>query len=305
MPDTLCLVVCMSFEAEVAAVLGPGGQPDIRVVLIPATCARSCALWENPSGLPLADMTGCTDVHVLAGRRPYSTVSALPGESVRYLAPGDECHSLFAPSSILAEHLASGAYIVTPGWLAHWKSHIRSWGFDSEGFVAFFHETVKSIVLLDTLVSPQSAELLREFGQYAELPVSRLPGGLDYFRLLVNSHIGEWRHERSRRQTLESVSRANRQSAEYAMAFDLLYSLAGTMNEEDLAGKLLDLFSSLFAPERSGVSFSRRGQTARVWSRLSGQGSAPEPVGEEHAMLPGGRGFTLRLGYREDTLGVV
>jgi len=305
MADTLCLAVCRSFEQGVAAVLGPGGQPDVHVFLVPAVCSRSCALWDEPSALTPVDMSGCTEVFLLAGRPPQAVRSPLRGTIVRYLGPAAECHSLLAPSSLLEEHQRKAAYLVTPGWLMDWKSHIGRWGFDHEGLKAFFHESVKSIVLLDTLTNAQSEELLSEFGQHARLPVGRIPVGLDYFRLLLNGAIGEWRTERSRRRTIESVSDANKRSADYAMALDLLYSLAGSMDEGEVAEKLLDLFSALFAPEKSGVSISWRGQPPRVWSRPPGQSFPLEPVRGEYAILPGGRGFSLRLGYREESLGVV
>jgi hypothetical protein len=305
MADILCLVACRNFEQEVAAVLGPGDQPDVQVFLVPAVCSRSCALWDDPSAHAPSGMSGCTDVLVLAGRPPQAVTSPLHGENVRYLGPAGECHCLLAPSSLLEEHQRKASYLVTPGWLRDWRSHVGRWGFDHEGLKAFFHESMKSIVLLDTLTNAQSEELLHEFGQYTELPVSRIPIGLDYFRLVLNGAIAEWRTERSRRRTIESLSDANKRSAEYAMALDLLYSLAGSMDAGEVAEKLLELFSALFAPERSGVSISQRGQPPRLWSRPPGKGSPPEPAEEEYAMLPGGRGFSLRLGYRGEPLGVV
>ena len=70
------------------------------------------------------------------------------------------CFELLAGHEFLEPLLKQGCYLLTPGWLARWREYIKRWGFDQNTAREFFAESTPRLVLLDTLVDPNSAKEL-------------------------------------------------------------------------------------------------------------------------------------------------
>jgi signal transduction histidine kinase len=240
MNERLCLIVCDAILREARAVLAASGFDDVGVVAYPAKCHLRSGAEGPPEALVRAAAQRHRQVVVLCGpglvaRGCYADLAHV---SVHH---GDSCHDRFAPQSLLAAHLQAGAQLVTPGWLATWRSRIEDWGFDQPTAREFFRESVSRLVLLDTGVSARAPEHLREFAGVVDLPWEILPVGLDHFTLVLARIVLESRVAHERRA-------AGRRLADLLLITDVTRSLADTRNEEAAVRQTFEVLSALCAP---------------------------------------------------------
>jgi signal transduction histidine kinase/CheY-like chemotaxis protein len=244
----LAVAVCGNFEPEARQVLA---DPELRG-------ADAITLRELPAhcGRPPLAAQALDEVHTgLAGRVEViggACCARLPGAcgpcQVHRLA---QCFELVAPPPLVAHHLARGAYLVTPGWLAHWRARVAHLGIDAATAPAIFGESMQRVVLLDTGAVPGCAELLQEFAAFVGLPAEIVPVGLDYVRLQLAGLVTRRRLEAERLESLAALGMAHRRSTEYAAAFDLLGTLTEIAEEQQAIRRALDVFGMLFAPRQA------------------------------------------------------
>jgi len=143
----LCIFGCANFRQEIAAGIAAEGWPDVVVAEFPAHCGRPPLGWDE---LRAALPEGCSQVVVL-GRACLSGLGGVPaGFPPVRLLPQEQCFHLVASPSLVAEAMASGAYLMTPGWLADWRGHLAEMGFPPEASGEFFQDFAKQLVLFDT-----------------------------------------------------------------------------------------------------------------------------------------------------------
>ncbi len=322
MTHKLCILVCEFIEKEARAVTESEGFDDVLVATFPARCGRSSIGWDEL--LPIVQASGeCSNVHVLGGRC-IAGLSALPEKAARaqhecrYVFHEEEqCFYLLAGRDVIDHYLAQGAYLLSPGWLPHWRRHVEEMGFDgqesSQAAREFFAESATRLVLLDTGVDLSSAGQFHEFTAFVERAFDVLPLGLDFFRLLLTKVILEWRLEYVRDRSSRALKRAQQRTADYAMSLDLLVNLTQAMTESDAIANILDLFSMLFAPQylfyiplqdgKAGKAISCT--TYPVNCTVVENRSSDLNFQEEYAWNESGDGFWLRIDYRKETLGVL
>lgn len=98
---------------------------------------------------------------------------------------------------------------------------------------------------------------------------------------------------------------------DYAMAMTMLGDLALASSESETIGRILDMFSSLYAPSALFYLPVRDGHAQEVISFPAGRVDATvvrdrlENVEGAYAWTGSGDGFVLRIGYRNETVGVV
>jgi len=311
MADRLCLLVCESLEREVKAVIESEEFDDVVVRAFPAHCGRPQTGWDAWRGIIQAGEQDCSQVYLLGG----SCIVGLqaPPDELKHcrLRKMDGCYSMFAGKETIEAYLKTGAYLLTPGWLAHWKRHIGEWGFDQATAREFFAESAARLVLLDTGVDAASADCLAEFADFVGLPFKSVPVGLDFSRLFLAKIVLEWRLENERIKSAVALSNANRQLADNAMVFDLIGSLPGTMTEAEAIENVFELFDMLCAPARLAYIPFDGGQPGNALSRpaeLSVGESIPARLAgfrEDYAWTDSGNGFVLRISHQNETLGVL
>jgi diguanylate cyclase (GGDEF)-like protein len=313
MTNKLCLAVCENLKREIAAVLTSEEFADVKVVTFPAHCSRPQMEWNTVrQAIRVCKGEGC-QIHLLGGCC-LAGITDLRELECCHPHKMDQCFYLFANRDIVNAYLQQGAYLLTPGWLEGWRRRVEEWGFDRQTAREYFGESTTRLVLLDTGVDPASITHLQEFADFVRLPYQVVPVGLDLVRLFVAKIILESRIENEKRASVESLSKANRQSADYAMAFDLIGHLTGIMSEEKVIETMLELFSMLFAPEKLVYLPLIGDEPAEVRPCLACPESPAEravmqkrlaDTGEGYAWTESRKGFLLQISHRGETEGIL
>ena len=223
----------------------------------------------------------------------------------------NQCFSMLVSQPLVEFYSQQGAYLLTPGWLDNWQAHLKSWGFDQPTAQAFFQEFARKLTLLDSQINPLSAALLHEMGQYLNLPVEIIPVGIEHLQLYLARIISDWQSKIQLAANHAMLAEANRKTADYAMAFDLLTNLTNIRNETEAIDTILDLFSMLFSPGSvsyypvvsSLVDTSRNCQSNKEGQNLMQRWAIEKD--EDYLWTNSETGFFLRIHFQSETLGVL
>ena len=246
MDNRLTILVCKHFEGEGKAISQMSEFREVDFVSFSARCGRPPLCWQELEEL-IPDPDNRSRIELVGGCC-LSTLMKAPDIKKRFRQRKmDQCFYCVAGRELVDHYLQTGAYLITPGWLAHWRDKIDQLGFDQEGAREFFRTSVTRLLLLDTGVNSRSLESLRELAQYLDRPFERLPVGLDYFRSFLLEFDHGWREEESERARVQTC----KQTSELSMALDLLSRLPRLSTESEVIKTILDLFNMLFAPKKS------------------------------------------------------
>ncbi|PKL49138.1 MAG: hypothetical protein CVV42_07325 [Candidatus Riflebacteria bacterium HGW-Riflebacteria-2] len=245
MTSTLKLLICKNFSEEARRVLSDKHFADVELLVFPARCGRPPI---SPAEFDELAKAGAKNSSVqLFGSCCASELMNTPGSEkhckVNYL---QQCFHLTCSKSMVDELLKEGAYLLTPGWLACWPEKIKEMGFDRAMARDFFEQSVKKLVLLDTGISDDSYQQLKEFSEFVARPYHQIPVGLDFLQMMLGNTIEKWHANRLQAHLALSQKRV----ADYAMAMDFLGRLACLEIEQDPVATIKELFSMLFAPDK-------------------------------------------------------
>lgn len=308
MSSRLRILVCRQFLREAQALAQERDFADIIVGAYPDLCVhpQTARFAMDPE---LEDIDEQEVYTILVGVCFLSTRAfAHLMSRVQHVHHLDQCFYLFAGRTLIDQYLREGAYLLTPGWLSDWQGHLAQWGFDQPTARAFFRECASRLVLLDTGVDGTAATHLHEFASFLDLPASVTPTGLDHFRLLLQNIVLHWRLDHPSVVTDTAVP--ERQAlAEYIMAFDLLVQLTRIMDESEAIQAIIMLVTMLYGAGRVSylpVEDSRLGEPIA-------SGAAPPSINpddirvllHERSYLEHAQGFSLRIGTRDEIVGIL
>ncbi|MBI2395909.1 MAG: DUF1638 domain-containing protein [Deltaproteobacteria bacterium] len=301
---SIALLVCENLAKEANAAIPDEARHDVSLVPFPARCGRPPLEREELERLTRA--RGVERAHVaIVGARPCT--HRLADEGVRVHC-SDQCFYSLTDAAKVDELFSEGAHVVTPGWLRRWRLELRRLGLDQATARALFGESVRRIVLLDTGLDPAASGALSEFAEFVGLPAETLPVGLEFHRAFLARIVYDARLEAERAETTDRLARANRQSAEYAMAFELIGGLTALLSERDVIARTLAAVEQLFAPGAlayhridGAVVHADEGHDSamRAEELLCRLGNGDAAWSEEH------EGFVLRIAHEGRTLGVL
>jgi signal transduction histidine kinase len=310
----LCLLVCQNFLAEAAAIVAEENFADVQVAAFAPTCIRPTGDADAIGRLAAERAGPDSDVVVFGGYCLHSLATperGLSGANRVQVASVPRCLEFAAPAPLVDAQIEAGAYLLTPGWLSHWRRTMTQWGFDQPTARAFFAETTRKLVLLDTGTDAQSDSHLRELADFLALPGEVIPVGLDLLRLRLIKVVLEWRLKQRKDATALTAAYAKQQMADYAMAFDLIGGLTELKREGEVAAHILDIIAMLCAPARLWYQTLVDGQPGELLSRAddaAGDAAQAARLAEfrgDYELAGAGSGFTLRLGNPGETLAVV
>jgi signal transduction histidine kinase len=310
MEAVLHLLICSTYQREFETIIQAEAWKNIHLHTFPQACIHP-KLRKRAAEKIRQTWGQCNDQTLLVCEcfaLPKTEELGLKSFQVHHL---DQCFYLLLNPLLVDHYMEQGAYLLAPGWLVGWRTHLERWGFDQDTGRKFFHETTQKLVLLDTRVNPRSQALLQEMGAYLDLPVESIPIGTDYLHQYLARIVADWQHENNVQQTQAIIAEINRKSADYAMAFDLLTKLTQIQNEAEAIETILDLFTMLFSPgaisycpiveNEFGVGTEcQQDEEGRVLL----QHWALEKS-EDYKWTASGTGFFLRFHFRSDTLGVL
>ncbi len=302
MSGRLCFLACAGFAREVAAAIAAEGWDDVASAAFPSRCGRPPVDWDELRPLLPAD---CAQVVVL-GRACLTGLGNPPPDfpPARALTVR-QCFHLVACEGLVDEAISGGAYLMTPTWLADWRARVREMGFVPEQAGAFFHDFARELLLLDTGVAPDSAERLAELGAALDLPVRRLPVGLDHARGLLARAVLAWRLEARGQAAAEEARRHVAELADHVAAMDMLARMARATQEADAVAAIADLFRMLFAPAALHYLHVENGTPSADQPIPGDLHAALLALDGDHAWTPDGQGFLLRIGHDDKVLGLV
>lgn len=309
MQPKLCLRVCRYYRDDVAHALAELGYTDVVVEAYALACdrprpQRAATLFVDP---PLDhDATlviGACAIRHLAPHRPV----AMPDQ----LIPLDHCLAMIAGPTLREEAVRTGAYLITPGWLSHWRSHMHQWGFDPPLAREFFRESTSELLLLDTGTASNAHLELAQLAAYVDRPFQVHVVGLDYLKLYLDRTILAWRLAQQEKQMRQVIQQTNRKTAEYAMAFDLLVNLVEIRSEEATIAAIQNMIGMLFGCARPAYGQVRAGQIVRIFARPDAPDEhvwltqALTALGDDVTLSEADDGFYLRVHYRRETFGLI
>ena len=241
------IVFCSNYRRELENLNLREKYGDIEVAYFPSRCGMPPIEWSKLQE-KLPGLGDHTELHVVS----CGGITGLPEKQLitdRYHSYDlKQCYHLITSPDLAEYYIQKGFYLVTPGWLAHWRDILEGWGFDRPTAVVFFREAARAILLLDTKVDPAAEANLDEFARYVERPHETVKVGLDYLKLLLGNRVLKFRAENSCSAENAEVADRQKELADFAMALDLLNTLARVRQEETVLENIKTMFTMLFAP---------------------------------------------------------
>jgi signal transduction histidine kinase/CheY-like chemotaxis protein len=234
------------------------------------------------------------------------SVDELPVNDRYQIRRLDQCFHMLVNRSMVDAYVRGRAYLLSPGWLKSWRHRLADWGFDQATARVFFNESALELLLLDTGTWPEATSELQLFADYVGLTARVIPVGLDFLRIYLRDIISRWRLDRQRAELRSVVSSSQRRIADFSMALELLRQLTGARTEEEVLGRIFDLFQIVFAPKT--LHYLPLGVAGAGTLRSVGP---IDPQAEQRlAGLLGDAavsdtGFMVRLGHGEQVVGVL
>jgi signal transduction histidine kinase len=323
MKKKICILLCDYFQKEARQIFQSDSfkNEDITLETFPAAC-----------GMPPIQKTLLTEIAKNKG--PFDSVHVFGSSCLTDLTTTqtddsnfaaekrrenvivhrlEQCFFLCAGKEMVERYLRDGAYLLTSGWLLHWKKRMEQMGFDAESAKEFYRESCTKLVLLDTGVAEDSFKLLQEFADFVDRPFSVAPIGLDYFRLFLENILLQEKLENINIESSSAIDSVQKEKSNFAMALDLLSKLTQTDSEHEIIVKLMELFVMLFAPRIVFYLPVTGGVPGKL--RSLPQTMTPEEketvirelkqFHEKYAWTESGTGFLLSVSFQENRVGII
>ena len=309
--NALCFLVCENYKEEVAFAIESEGLDHVDVRTFPAHCGHPQIRWDD---------LGPT-IH--ACEKEYSRICLLGGSCIAGLEDPplemdccrvhkmDQCFPMFINKKLLDGYLKEGAYLLSAGWLRHWKRHVDEWGFDRETARNFFAESVRQLVLLDTGVHMDSADHLQALADFVGRPFKIVPVGTEFLQLFLARIVLEWRLDEHKSDSGNLLSEAKRQLADYSMALDLIANMTGVIHEKEAIKNIFELFTMLCSPDSIVYIPLIDGKPGHIQSHPAVSVDAEfmkNPIAvfrDDYAWSESGDGFVLKISHQDDTMGIL
>lgn len=298
MAGKIAFALCEHYSREAMAALAAEKLDNAVAVSFPARCGRPSLTGEELSTLidPLGDIE---QVEVFGASCLAGITDLASNRYTVHVHKLEQCFQLVVDPVLISRCLNKGVYLTTSGWLADWPANIKRLGLNQETAREMFAETTTGIVLFDTGVSEHSDAHLQAFAVYVDRPFEIIYTGISLLRLLFCKVHLMWQ---MKVQIMKSVAEKNdiqKHAATYAMAIDLLSSLARIMSEAEAVEGMLDVYSFLFAPQRLCYLSFQDGMPDKLWVRPDGM----EDDAEKEVIKKTLAGFQQSSGYTESGRG--
>ena len=253
----LCFAVCSHFAPEAESVCPEVPGVNISIAPFEATCERPFGSFQQIEHA-LLDASTEAD-HVVLFCSSCCLTKAMQGKPPDWLSVNllPQCFYLVAPQTLVDNLISKGSYLLTPGWLAQWRTHVDRWGFDKASARAFFQESSSSLLLLDTGIQRQSRQQLAKFADFLDLPSSTLEVGLQTFSQTLSECA--WRFAALSQE--ERIRENERRNSQFVLAVDVMGEVASVSSRGGQSEKVFEFFSAVAAPQEiSYVLFDGSGK---------------------------------------------
>ncbi|HOD54739.1 MAG TPA: response regulator [Candidatus Cloacimonadota bacterium] len=247
MTETLYLSVCSHFRREVDTILAEIDNINIKPLFYPPLCifrsenqkVISHILDNIPDNCILNLLTGC-----MIAEKDLSKNQ----DRIVHLKE-NSCFYFLLNAEMVDDLIAKGNYLLSPGWLIHWREYLKHWGFSQDLASDFFKESAKQLVLLDTGLIPDIEKEIDAFSKYVNLPYQIIFTGISHFRPYLNQVISRWLNTQKKQTDSINISEIQKKNSDLSMALDILSHLSAIYEENTVIHEVQMLFSMLFAPK--------------------------------------------------------
>ncbi|MCI5124958.1 MAG: DUF1638 domain-containing protein, partial [Candidatus Electrothrix sp. AR5] len=244
MSRSLCFFVCENFYPEMQEVVRLQGLTEVEVCPFPARCGTPPLHWQELAE-HISEKEG-RSIEIF-GSYCLDSLLPVPREFTRCrVHRKEQCFHMICNAALVDSLQEEAGYLLSPGWLSHWRQNVEQWGFDRQTAREFFGESLQRLVLLDTGIRKKTASDLEELQKFLDLPGKRMPVGLDFYQLFVGQVVAEYRLQEAQQLVEESKRRA----ADSAMTFDLIGMITKAKSRIEVVSAIVDLFTMLFAPKQ-------------------------------------------------------
>ncbi len=249
MKKKLLLSVCNFLIPEIAQVIKNGNYPEVQLDSYQANCSSKAL---NQIAIPKIAAKSVTNSDIIViGSYCYSN-NYIEKQSINKLNVMQlaQCFEIILNLETVYYFMNQGNYIVTNGWLKSYKKNIQKWGFDKVTAKSFFHESLKSILLLDTKIPGDYMPNLIALSEYMGLPYQIIPVGLSHCKKYIDTVVLNWRNENEKKELTAKLSTISKQSADHQLIFNQLETLVLLTNETEIIQIAFQLINILFAPTK-------------------------------------------------------
>ena len=249
------IIVCNTYAKELEHVMDEIGIEKSNVLVAPFVCASFQPAGQKKIMEKVDDFMAKCRFVVSIPNSECSCCSIRPGNNESCCSPQySMCTNwLFQPD--LVEHFISGGYyIVSPGWLRQWKHTVKkNWGFTEEIAPAFFAESAKKILVIDTGIYDDCEKNAKEFASFAQLPYTILPVGIHYFKNIIKLAFSLASEQFAREENTKRNKEYMKTLSEYSMIFNLVKRLSTIDNEEVIYSYIFEMAKMFFAPQKLAI----------------------------------------------------
>jgi diguanylate cyclase (GGDEF)-like protein/PAS domain S-box-containing protein len=305
MSRRLTLVVCSNLDREVKAVSGLPEFRDIDFLPLEVACDLVDAKWAS---LPE------TVRSFQEGKHPFCLVggfcltqAAGRGAAPKSLCPPaqkSQCLEWIAEKDVLDHFHRQEALILLPGWLKNWERHVDSlWPSERKRAAAFFRESAKKTVLLDTGVHPKIEGVLKDFAHFLRFPYETYFAGLGHFKLSLVQTLHGWQMEKEKEELEGRMAAMRRQMDDYSRVGHLFNSVSHVQTEKEARDGILGVFRGILSAQEvayhsmASLSAAPQAEDSPLDRILS--------LNADYAWRDDHSGFLLKVANGREVLGII
>ena len=246
-PQPIGVLCCHGLQVEVEETLRRLQRRDITIETFPTLCYQSRVSTTDPIAamhrlLERAEQFVAICMNCCWGKldTPHARERMV---AIRLETQGEAF--LGADATIRA--LDEGCFITHRGWLEQWRSTIEvEWGFDRDTARAFYAQSSRKILLLDTGIVPIEVDRVEELSEFLALPVETRFVGISHLEALLAGAIAELEAKAERQRCHQELMSVRASAAGYAAVVDFVSSLGRVPSEQEVLQTLHDLAQALF-----------------------------------------------------------
>lgn len=249
MEQNLCIYACNMLSPELSQQLREGDYPDVSLKGYVSNCSGKCILKDDLLDRMLKDADDFSKIIFIGG-------ACLGSKNFRQELPRnievirlEQCFEVYTNLQIIYHLINQGSYLVTNGWLKQYKQYISEWAFEKDAAKAFFGESLKKVLLLETGLEGSYKHEIEAVAHYMGLPYEIMPIGNDHMKMYIDSIVYKWRIDTERSNLNERIAKITRETADYAVLFSQLKNLINHTDEELLTNEIASLIDLLFMPQ--------------------------------------------------------
>ena len=231
MNEKLGIVVCKNFAEEVQFIIKKNNIKNVKILAVIPECIYG-SIGQNEQLEAIKNCKETCNKIIIIGAACCTSLDKIVIDSEKCKIHRLEyCFELFTNRDIIDHFISEKAYLVTPGWLRNWKKNVEILAFEKEQVKMFFSKMYVKIRLLDTGVFDDSLDNLHKFAEYVNLPCDCIFVGVDFFSMLIEKKVLEWRLECEKRRSALLLANTNRQFSDHTSAKQQLSYILNSIHE--------------------------------------------------------------------------